>query len=122
MNLRRATAPYALDVREIPQWGCDGCLGSGNNRLNSSVLSHQYLARSASGFSCRARRADEGIFKGHGRGGATPPGAKRRGAASKVLMGQDTMILGRPSRALSVCGRFHADCAYAGEWNGGSLR
>jgi len=33
MNLRRATAPYALDVREIPQWGCDGRLGSGNNRL-----------------------------------------------------------------------------------------
>ena len=27
---------------------------------------------------------------GHGRGGATPPGAKRRGAASNVLMIQDT--------------------------------
>src|SRR3979490_523094 len=57
----------------------------------SSVLSHKYLARSASEFSCRARRADEAeMMTGHGRGGATPPGAKRRGAASELLMGQDT--------------------------------
>src|SRR6266404_9275917 len=56
----------------------------------ASILNHQYVARFACGFSCRARRADEEIFKGHGRGGATPPGAKRRGAASNVLMIQDT--------------------------------
>ena len=49
------------------------------------------------------------MMTGHGRGGATPPGTKRRGAASNVFMIQDTWQVARvagPERNRSVASGF----------------